>query len=390
MATSLNSLYSLPLPQPNLRQSNLKKSQKSQKRKRHGRLGGIEEGVQLYHSQQESIDAEYASVITPIERTQRRLAGQALNQQPPAFPFPHTPSPFSSYEQNSKHNAVVEAEAEKTPATSSTPSLKEQHVAAMTAVLHKYLDLRDYHRAARAFALLLRTEILGSSVDLRHCGLWGIGAEVLLHPDTGQKMDLVSRDALERVKTYYNRLALQHPWQRRWSSITDAQEFKSAMFALWIFTVCAESKRMQIIDSPDGSDLSFSLARTALEAKQWELDEAGNIAKELDSLMNTIPFVDNLEFLRLRAMVALWLADLLEMVEQLRIEFEIVDSAREYDVQSLTAAEDHAGEASNENLLQFNQSSKQADDARDFAATMFARLGYQDRGDSGDADDWND
>lgn len=312
-------------------------------------------------------NVEYSAVITPDERAQRRLAGQPLDRPPPPTPFPHAPhSRTSGASQLESAHASSRLSSLNTGAPS---SLRSQHVAVMLAILHKSLERHEYVRAARTFAALLRTEILGRTIDLRHAGLWGIGAEILARNGSTAADNRVSRKGFEKAKVFYDKLSLQHPWNRSWPNVINAQDFKITMFSLWIYTVCAESKRVeqQYIDH----DVPSLSSQQELQAKRWELREAHTIAKEMDSLMGTIPFVDHLELIRLRAMVALWIADLADTVDLLELDVESNNSFQEAVLH----------ERWSNDMEEYHQDSstrkvnEQAATARNLAKTLFAKLG---------------
>lgn len=307
---------------------------------------------------------EYAAIVTPEERQQRRLAGQALTDDPPPYPFPHAPErkiQAATRQQDAVAKAVLDQ----------SYSLRQQHLAAMTAMLHKCLESKDYNRASRALGLILRTEVNGRPVDLRHAGLWRIGAEILLRLPQSDRNSQISREGFGRAKAFYDKLALQHPWHRSWPDAINAQDFKLAMFGLWIFITCQESRQIQSVSSDDSFGHGDENVRL-LEAKKWELSESEKIAREMDGLMGTIPFMDDLELIRLRGMVALWIADLSEFTEELESEtgqdlHEEISLQHEKWVASVA-----------EPPMEARPGNERAVTARNFAATMFARLNIRE------------
>lgn len=312
-------------------------------------------------------NVEYSAVITPDERAQRRLAGQPLDRLPPPKPFPHAPhsrtSGTSQVGPSHASNRILSL------GTGAPSSLRSQHVAVMVAILHKALERNDYVRAARAAAVLLRTEILGKTIDLRSACLWGIGAEIMIREGGTVAADnRVSRRGFEKAKVLYDKLSLQYPWHRSWPNVINAQDFKISMFNLWIYTICAESKRaeQQYVDHGEPS----STLQQELQTKRWELGEASAIGKEMDLLMGTLPFVDHLELIRLRAMVALWIADLADTVDLLEAEIDsntILQEAVPHNRWSDDIEEHQDSSARKDN--------EQAAAARNLAKTLFAKLG---------------
>lgn len=288
-------------------------------------------------------NVEYTAVLTPLERVQRRLAGQALNELPPDRPFPHAPDKRDLYSTRPSHwtqeerRSPLHAPIFAVKYQSETTTLRQQHVNNLTSLIHTLIQGQDYTRAARVLSLLLRTPIAGQTIDIRNGGLWQIGAEILLPTPlhgTARGNDSL-RPAFKRVKTFYDQLARQYPWHRSWPGATNAQDFKLATFNLWIWVIVQESKQMQTRtastspltvstanaenapDSNGDANIEEEAAAAAAHvqaAKRHELSEATVLAHEMDSLMNTIPFIDDPELIRLRGHVALWTADILEAI----------------------------------------------------------------------------
>jgi hypothetical protein len=312
----MSSLFSLPLPtyqQPLNKSSS--RSLRSKKRKRKSVANRDEDSqdvadddleyLQDHQTAASSQSLEYSAVLTPEERKQYRAAGQPFDQEPPPFPFPHAPS------RSDKLDVPQTDYPAKPPAR--TPTLHLQHLSVMTAILHRSLVGKDYTRASRAFGLILRDSIGGHAIDVRSEGRWGIGAEILLkagsehdrslgkderNDQTPQQTFLFTREGFERAKRYYERLMIQYPFSKPHAASMNALDFYQALFGLWIYIVHEEGKTEP--DSDHGS------------AQLRELDQAREIAGRMDACMSSIPFSDDLELIRLRGMVALWLADLAE------------------------------------------------------------------------------
>lgn len=360
--TDTTPLYALPLPTPFR-----KVSKPSGKRKRDGKT---EQRVR--QDEFPSHVTEYSAVITPEERTQRRLAGQPVDEQPPVSPFPHAALPKDDHESALDHRLTLSS-------TNPSHSLRVQHLAAMTALLHRCLETRDYRRASRALALISRTEIQGKTIDLRHAGLWGIGAEILLRTHPSSELGFISRQGFEKAKAFYDKMAVQNPWNTSWPHVVNAQDFKLAMFGLWIYVVCHEAKRLQSLDLFDSARSQEALAG-ALQSKRWELAEAERVAQEMDSLMSTLPFMDDQELIRLRGMVALWIADLLDALDQLEAEAASNVSLHDQEMERAWLGLDEEERRSDSRTSP--QSSQKAMDARNLAKAMFVKIGLEDEDDS--------
>lgn len=221
--------------------------------------------------------------------------------------------------------------------------LRKQHLAVLVAILHKCLLKGDYLRAGRAWGMLLRSENRGRPFDVRSHGRWGIGAEILLFRDgqlkqkqkqmksereTGAEQHLDTNDTDElrnhrqasfftqegfyKAKDYYERLILQYPYRKHSPNATSALHFYPAMFGLWIYAVQENNKRIlatsqESNDSTVGGDSDASTDTTAKTMR-----DASEIAARLDELLVSPPYSDQTELWRLRGMVALWMADLID------------------------------------------------------------------------------
>lgn len=311
----MSSLFSLPLPRY---QQPLKKSSsqilRSKKRKRKRVANQDDEtqdaadtGLQALPDPQPASpqNLEYSAVLTPEQRTQYRMAGQPFDQEPPPFPFPHAP-PKSDGQEAPWTDGTVQRPIR-------VPTLHLQHLSAITAILHRCLAEKDYTRASRAFGLILRDSIGGHAIDIRNEGRWGIGAEILLkagsQPDrplgtevpddaSSRQAPLFTRQGFERARRYYERLIIQYPFSKPHAASVNALDFYQALFGLWIYIVREEGKT-EIDSDPVSRQLR-------------ELKQAREIADRMDACMSSIPFSDDVELIRLRGMVALWMADLAE------------------------------------------------------------------------------
>ena len=274
-----------------------------------------------------------------------------------------------------------------------------QHLAVLTAILHRCLLKGDIPRASRAWAMLLRTQVNGSHIDIRTSRYWGIGAELLvrgeeLPGDGGRKQDSTgvesdvsgnelgeddedgsemvgntveceaksevveqrwgSAAGLEKVKEYYERLILQHPYKRQFHNSVNALDFWPAMLGCEIYGIQFNLKEgMRRLDSKDDNseampidsyaNESFSaendydeattnpdifflsqqhkeMRRRAREleimwqrrdkVRQTALAAAQAVAARMDDLMTSPPYSDSYALLRLRGMLALYVGDL--------------------------------------------------------------------------------
>ena len=226
--------------------------------------------------------------------------------------------------------------------------LRQQHLAAVTAVMHKCLLEGDYSRATRAWGMLLRAEHNGHSLDLRTNDRWGLGAECLLRrqpqftaeveqlirtPKMGEQHRASKTEHnmqnIQEVKNYYERLILQYPYRKASPNTTDPQDFYLAMFGLWIFSV-QERRRSSIVRDEKSfgrqtgttvSGLGEGSNAPSFESdshrhqqdevtRQDTLERAREIVARLEGLLNSPPYSDNARYWELLGMVNLWIGDL--------------------------------------------------------------------------------
>jgi hypothetical protein len=292
---------------------------------------------------------EYSAVLTPAERSQYRVAGQPFDLSPPTAPFPHAPGSQLSDVSRTTDTLSNRLANLDPPIYHSSPGsrylpLHQQHLGAITALLHRALSDGDFDRAGRALSLILRDEVGGRGLDIRAEGRWGIGAEILLrqstqiqHKQTAWGVDgpgdaensakseqgpvWFTRKGFEDARKYYERLIVQYPFHKPNPGAVSALDFYPAMFGLWLYVVQEESKlpaepldESTFSEMSQDDDLADPRRRLSsiLASKQRRLEQAREIADRMDACMATIPYSDDFELIRLRGMVASWLADLID------------------------------------------------------------------------------
>lgn len=291
----MSSLYALPLPVS--RQGSVVQEPSSHKKKRKRSKSAKSTTAADDGDEDDDRDSdayspsqEYAAVIGPEEREERRVSRYTLLKDVPAAPFPHKAHSVKPSRKQYTHVAADEDTAGQ--------SLRVQHIAAMTAVLHRSVQRKDWTRAKRAFGLILRTEISGQFIDIRAADLWGIGAEILFRqqPDPGKSYSLSGFDA---ARSYYENLIVRYPYHRNSPNSVNSIDFYLAMFSLWIYVTQAERAFDQNED--DGS-LHNALAQ--------ELQEAAEILSRLERITAQSPFSGIEHFVKLKADVKQWHANL--------------------------------------------------------------------------------
>ena len=209
---------------------------------------------------------------------------------------------------------------------STSTSVRQRHLTVLTSILHRSLLQYDYFRAARAWSMILRSELDGHSVDLRNGCRWGLGAEILLQhqgwlsrsnewPNAVVESDSNALQSSEKhlvvakfdkLRQYYDRLSLQYPYHKSFPDAVGPLDFRAAMFGLWIYT-CTDQKSL-------GADTDAPVSEQGPQRKgmvtQNALREALDISEELSELTSSPPYSDSKTLKKLLTMVDRWIADL--------------------------------------------------------------------------------
>lgn len=223
--------------------------------------------------------------------------------------------------------------------------LRQHHLNIITAILHRCLSEGDYIRAGRAWAMLLRAEQSGHSVDLRTHDRWGVGAEILLQCESQRvkktlahkAVDIpsstadssVKAESMEKAKEYYEWVVLQYPYRKAFPNATGSLDFPIALLSLWIYSVKEQAstaliafgssaENIEEADSEVNDDVQSSFApdteldryRNREQIRRDTLQSAQEIGARLDGLLVSPPYSDFARFWKLRGEVSLWIADL--------------------------------------------------------------------------------
>ncbi|KIW05798.1 uncharacterized protein PV09_03007 [Verruconis gallopava] len=304
--------------------------------------------------------------LTAREHAQLRAAGLRPGQDVPPFPFPHKrlsnrgyilrdvkkelgdlKPPLAHLDRNYYEPQPYKTNRERT-------TLREQHVAVLTTLLHQTLQKGDYKRASRAWALLLRSGYLArdtrnrqgvAGMDLRAHGRWGIGAELLMRiprpatenagvtTNAGSDSPCdYSEDGFRLARQYYERLIVQYPLSSGRKG-AQANTFYAAMFSMWIYEVNRRyhaDQNSQRRSSPPSttnssrrrsdSGSSTPTSQADGESESVLLHDVESIAKRMNEVIEVPPYDKDAELLHMRAMVELWIADLANFSGNKRIE----------------------------------------------------------------------
>ncbi|KAF8243023.1 hypothetical protein K440DRAFT_664394 [Wilcoxina mikolae CBS 423.85] len=218
---------------------------------------------------------------------------------PPDDSDPFHRLPTSRRGRHTAHPRTLLANHHLAPIPTPAWSLRRKHLSVITTILYRSLLSRDWARAERAFACLIR----GKDVDIRR--IWGVGVELLLRREQGGMKD--AAEFLERLILFFPyrpRLHSHHPAvvaatkrkgkEKRLLPLDSAVEFQPALFSLLI-----EGSRYR--DVAEGGE--------AGEEEEMEMSRPEKIKERLEELMLTPPWSDMEGLLCLRGMVCLWVAD---------------------------------------------------------------------------------
>ncbi|KAJ5666892.1 hypothetical protein N7462_011301 [Penicillium macrosclerotiorum] len=347
-------LFSLPLPswlQPT--STRVAQYDRRKRKKLDGVLDEDEDGTGTIDATSEADLAGHSQILTPNETHQYRVAGLSLDQELPGGNFPHGPAKDSRSAKGKRRShhfrdlSTLSSPIYPPRSPSHQDNVRLQHLATLTAILHRCLLQRDYIRAGRAWGLLMREEFRGFPADVRNEGRWGIGAEILLRrgqtetptgshrlssdpPSTDDRTSLpFTKKGFADAKEYYERLILNHPFTKSVPHAISALHFYSAMFGLWVYVTQEESnaarhninlneedssEELSDQESSDGfgpNELTGKKRALVAAVRVQELQQAQKIASRMDMLLASPPYSDSLELLELRGMISLWIGDLL-------------------------------------------------------------------------------
>ena len=275
--------------------------------------------------------------------------GSYVHNTPRSFPR-HIKETVSSMAERRISNELVTLKPPLYLATGKVPTataekiigstgLRRHHLKSMTAVLHRCLSECDYIRAGRAWAMLLRAEYRGQSMDLRTHDRWGVGAEILMQRESqlarktlGHHDEDISNstynprmksETMEKAKEYYERIVLQYPYHKAFPNASGALNFSIAMFSLWIYTVRewssiasnkdtdeADLEANDSVQSSFASDIEPDRYQKREQVRKYTLKSAYEIAARLHGLLVSPPYSDNANLWKLCGEIFLWIADL--------------------------------------------------------------------------------
>jgi hypothetical protein len=286
-----------------------------------------------------------------LEPSQLRVAGllpDDASEIPPP-PFPHglartlrnVPTHAKIQEDIARLNPAVydaaatsKSDAIRGKSESERHGLRKTHLHVLSTIMHRCLLEGDYDRAARAWGMILRTQVAGEPIDPRNHGRWGIGAELLLRrkplnshhdPTLSIEQEMYTREGLAMAQDYYRLFATQYNHQKWLLRAVDTRTFYPPLFTIWIKEIIDRSararqkyrnelRRASSASADSENDTSISLEETRMREAAIQAEELSHVralCEELDSKVKSPPFDKLPGLLCLRGNVGLWLSDLL-------------------------------------------------------------------------------
>ena len=279
-------------------------------------------------------------------RDPHHVAGHPKSLPLPDYPFPHAPVKqarrvaTSETAQRSLADLKPPLYVPPVPdAEDARTSLRRHHLSVMTTIMHTSLQRGDFIRAGRAWGMILRTEVLGRAIDVRTHERWGIGAEILLrqHNENSAESSLDEHDdqsgasevtfgdeGFDLARKYYERLILQFPYQKTHPNAVSSLTFYPAMYGLGVYQIQQNHKQaLQRVEtqspSPSQTHDDLDADETRLESRildvqRHTLDKSTGLADRMNEILLSPPYNSHPPLIQLRAMLALWIVDLISEI----------------------------------------------------------------------------
>ncbi|KAK0388691.1 hypothetical protein NLU13_4934 [Sarocladium strictum] len=297
---------------------------------------------------------------SPSTVRQLSIAGVPIEEDDPArhiSHFPHRGLPrhgtVADGEESEWTDAIEASHGERKKKAKSKPrEALTGHNAVLLRLIYENLDRGDIEAANRFYGHLLQLRDRGRPISVRQHNLWAIGAEILMREgerpagtheagDESAKETQASRRRwgraanMAKVRAYYDTLIREFPFDYRKPEMTSAVDFWLALINCEFYNTYTEQvhalERLELSDSlgeddeslnehkseqgQDESLLEDKRARQTLRRKEdlrkRTFAAMDGLAAKMDELMSEPPYSKHDEFKRLRAMISLYIADLM-------------------------------------------------------------------------------
>lgn len=250
-----------------------------------------------------------------------------------------------------------DADKEKDTRKGSSLKLQERQFLVLLQSINHLLDRGDVARASRAYAIALRLGHKGAKVDVRHHHLWATGAEILmregevpiseLSPESAriQRQRWGSARNMPKLRAYFEALIQQYPADEKLPNKLSSRDFWAALLSCEVYNLHAEhviglrqleeEERLRKAgdlkqeDETFANDYGYGLYEEEEEGDTPEqrseaqylvekdklrkrtLEGMEYIFKRMNDIIHELPYRKDVELLKLRATISLYLGDLL-------------------------------------------------------------------------------
>lgn len=287
------------------------------------------------------------------------LAGLAGDDEDPALYSPHFPhKALQEFGTNSKFEPIAadgfESDGDTHKRTRQGQSEQHAQLDKLIQATQYFLDAGEVKSAAKTFNVVIQLRRDNRLPDLRYRNIWALGAEIIMRQGEQERqrnyegITMQTGDCefripkrwgntanIGKLKAYFEQLNQQHPYDHTAPQRTSAFDFNIAMVGCELYDAYIEyvsllstARREEGEDVTDEHGLGAARAdENSLETQHLQdiTDETlgrgrnihlltrakvTDIAKYLDGLMRDPPYSRSHDYMRLRAIVALFLRDI--------------------------------------------------------------------------------
>lgn len=278
---------------------------------------------------------------TPDQLFQFSVAGLSANDEDPTADvkdFPHRPLPRATSSPPPELDvdsdaSVVEQDLESDDDEEYVKKTKQRkphpqqvHLNILIHSTRQFLSQGAIEKAARAFALILQLRPRRQQpIDVRKYNLWAVGAEIIMREGEtrgdqqheGDEGFVIPRRwgsaaSIKKLRAYFESLAMQYPYDYRYPDKVSAVDFNIAQFSCELYNAYVEGTvALEKVDAAmDDLVVEGNEYARKEEIQKLTVAVVKDLARRMDLVMREEPFLTRNDYLRLRAMVSLYLADL--------------------------------------------------------------------------------
>lgn len=292
----------------------------------------------------------------PDKLYQLSVAGAAPDEEDPTADikdFPHRPLNQGEEEppdDEDKDSGVV---AQKKKGEPRAWSAHKIHLDVLVHAIQQFLSHGDVEKAARSYGLALQLRPrLQEPLDVRRYNLWALGAEIIMR-EGEQPGDHVHSQHVEReegfsiprrwgnaanikkLRAYFDTLIQQYPYDYRFPDKVSAVDFHIALFSCEVYSAHAEhTAACERLDTGNDTLVDEEQEDGGVPARREEIRRLAlavmtDVTRRMDEVMREAPYNQKPEYLRLRAVVSLYIADLVVPTDEPKASTRQVERRRE-------------------------------------------------------------